>query len=159
MLNSGTVPGSTQLLRRLLGDGAHMTAGCRAVRSWWLAMLFGLTLSLQAGTEVRTFPSPELEQRYYKLLEELRCLVCQNQSLLDSNADLAEDLRDEVYRMLLQGKREEEIVRFLTERYGDFVLYRPPFKGTTLLLWLGPILGLGLGGLLFWRFIQRHRLP
>lgn len=128
------------------------------MRRWFLALLLGWSLALQAGVEVRTFPSPELERRYHKLLEQLRCLVCQNQSLADSSADLAEDLRGEIYKMLLEGKSDREIVRFLTDRYGDFVLYRPPFKPTTLLLWLGPILGLGLGILLFWRFVRSHRL-
>lgn len=124
----------------------------------WLAVLLTCSIALQAGIEVRSFPSPELEQRYYRLLEELRCLVCQNQTLADSEADLAEDLRDEVYRMVLVGKGDQEIVHFLTERYGDFVLYRPPLKATTLLLWLGPLLGLGFGVFIFWRIV-RHRRP
>ncbi len=117
-----------------------------------------LTLPTSAGIEVRQFPNPELEARYQHLIEQLRCLVCQNQSLADSNADLAEDLRDEVYTMLLAGKRDAEIVDFLVQRYGDFVLYKPPVKKTTWLLWFGPFAALGLGGILLWR-IGRKRRP
>ncbi len=133
-------------------------AAISAMRRLIAALILSVPLALPAGVEVRSFPSPELEQRYDHLLEELRCLVCQNQSLAESEADLAEDLRDEIYRMILAGKSDEEIIRFLTERYGDFILYRPPLKATTLLLWLGPFLGLGLGMLIFWRFVRRHRL-
>jgi len=117
-----------------------------------------LALPASAGIEVRQFPSPELEARYQHLIEQLRCLVCQNQSLADSNADLAEDLRTEVYTMLLAGKRDAEIVDFLVQRYGDFVLYKPPVKKTTWLLWFGPFAALGLGGILVWR-IGRKRRP
>ncbi len=112
----------------------------------------------QAGIEVREFPNSELEQRYQRLIGELRCLVCQNQSLADSNADLAEDLRDEVYAMLLTGKQDREIVAFLVDRYGDFVLYRPPVKKATLLLWLGPFAALLGGGWVLWR-IGKARAP
>ncbi len=125
-----------------------------------LTILLALILALpaSAGIEVRQFPSPELEARYQHLIEQLRCLVCQNQSLADSNADLAEDLRDEVYTMLLAGKRDAEIVDFLVQRYGDFVLYKPPVKKTTWLLWFGPFAALGLGGILVWRIGRKRRL-
>ena len=76
--------------------------------------------------------------RYEDLLEQLRCLVCQNQSLADSNADLAQDLRNEVYRMVAAGAANARIVDFMVSRYGDFVLYKPPFKPSTWLLWLAP---------------------
>jgi cytochrome c-type biogenesis protein CcmH len=127
-------------------------------RSLYLILAFSLPALSWAGIEVRQFPNPELESRYQQLIEELRCLVCQNQSLADSNADLAEDLRTEVYRMLLAGKSDTEIVDFLVQRYGDFVLYQPPLKKTTVLLWLGPFLALGLGGILLWRLSQTRRL-
>ncbi len=79
-----------------------------------------------------------LEQRVQRLSEELRCLVCQNQSLADSHADLAVDLKNQVREKLKQGASEKDVIAFMTERYGDFVLYRPPMKATTLLLWFGP---------------------
>ncbi len=80
----------------------------------------------------------EQQQRYQQLVNELRCLVCQNQSIADSDAPLAADLRDQVHRQLVAGRSNAEIRRYLTDRYGDFVLYRPPFKASTWLLWLGP---------------------
>jgi cytochrome c-type biogenesis protein CcmH len=81
-----------------------------------------------------------MEADYYQLINELRCLVCQNQNLAGSNADLARDLRRETYEMLQQGKSQQEVVDFMVARYGDFVLYRPQFKSSTYLLWLGPFL-------------------
>ncbi len=104
------------------------------------------------------FKDPKVERRYQKLANELRCLVCQNQSLADSHADLAQDLRDEVYRMLNDGQTDEEIVGFLVERYGDFVLYRPPVAGITYALWFGPALLLAGAGLAWWR-IGRAKAP
>ncbi len=96
------------------------------------------------------------ERRVQKVSEELRCLVCQNQTIADSNADLAVDLKNQVRERLKQGASEKEVIAFMTERYGDFVLYRPPVKGTTLLLWFGPGLLL-VGGLiaLFMRLRRR----
>ena len=88
-----------------------------------------------------------LDARVQKLSEELRCLVCQNQSLADSHADLAVDLKNQVREKLKQGASDKEVIAFMTERYGDFVLYRPPLKATTLLLWFGPALLL-IGGLI-----------
>jgi len=85
------------------------------------------------------FSTANERARYRELLSELRCLVCQNQSLADSNAELARDLREEVYRLVKQGKNNEEVKRFLVDRYGDFVLYRPPVKPTTYVLWGGPV--------------------
>jgi cytochrome c-type biogenesis protein CcmH len=79
-----------------------------------------------------------LEQRVQRVSAELRCLVCQNQSLADSHADLAVDLKNQVREKLKQGASEQDVIAFMTERYGDFVLYRPPVKATTLLLWFGP---------------------
>ncbi|MEX2352637.1 MAG: cytochrome c-type biogenesis protein, partial [Gammaproteobacteria bacterium] len=83
------------------------------------------------------FDDPQQQQRYQSMLAEIRCLVCQNQSLADSNADLAQDLRNEVHRMVAAGDSNQEIIDYLVTRYGDFVLYRPPLKTTTLLLWFG----------------------
>ena len=88
---------------------------------------------------------PALEARMVRITSELRCLVCQNQTIADSNADLAVDLRREAREMLKQGKSDAEVVDYMTARYGDFVLYRPPLKATTLLLWFGPALMLAGG--------------
>jgi len=102
--------------------------------------LFVFINPAQAKIESLQFDSPQMEADYNDLVDELRCLVCQNQNLADSNAELAQDLRKQTYEMLQQGKSREEVVDFMVTRYGDFVLYRPPFKLTTLLLWLGPFL-------------------
>ncbi|MGZ4999557.1 MAG: cytochrome c-type biogenesis protein [Methylomonas sp.] len=98
-----------------------------------------------AAVEYRDFKQPEQEQAYQSLISELRCLVCQNQTIADSNADLAKDLRREVYEMLQQGQTKQQIVDFMTQRYGDFVLYKPALKLKTALLWLGPGLFLLIG--------------
>ncbi len=86
-----------------------------------------------------SFESRGERERYDTLLEELRCLVCQNQSLADSHADLAQDLRDEVYKMVVAGKDNRIIIDFMVARYGDFVRYKPPLKSSTWLLWFGPM--------------------
>lgn len=90
--------------------------------------------------------NPQAEARLKALAVELRCLVCQNQTLADSNAPLAEDLRREVREMIAKNMSDQEIINFLVERYGDFVLYRPPLRATTTLLWAGPFLLLAIGG-------------
>ena len=95
---------------------------------------------LQAVIETYEFESAQMEADYKKLIDELRCLVCQNQNLSASDADLARDLRRETYEMLQQGKSSQQVVEFMVARYGDFVLYRPQFKSNTYLLWLGPFL-------------------
>lgn len=99
---------------------------------------------------------PALEKRTLAVAAELRCLVCQNQTIADSNAELAVDLRNQVREMLRQGKSERDIVDYMTARYGDFVLYRPPVKNTTALLWFGPPLLLGAGLVTLW-FVLRRR--
>jgi cytochrome c-type biogenesis protein CcmH len=88
---------------------------------------------------------PALEARMARITSELRCLVCQNQTIADSHADLAVDLRRQTRELILQGKSDEEIVAYMTQRYGDFVLYRPPLRATTMLLWFGPALMLLAG--------------
>lgn len=108
-----------------------------------LLLLCVLPLHLQAGPrgqpkEPIVFENPQIESDYLELSEELRCLVCQNQNLIDSNAELADDLRREVAKMLKQGKNKEQVTEFMVDRYGDFVLYNPPFKAQTWLLWGGP---------------------
>lgn len=98
---------------------------------------------------------PALEARVNALTAELRCLVCQNQSLADSHAPLAIDLKNQVREQLRSGRSEREVIDYMTQRYGDFVLYRPPFKATTLLLWAGPALLLLIGGGLYWRTLRQ----
>ena len=100
---------------------------------------------------------PEIEQRLVNLAEDLRCLVCQNESLAGSKAELAEDLRREIRTQMKAGKDDKEVIAYLTERYGDFVLYRPPFKPLTYLLWLGPLLFLGIGGGAWVMTLRRRR--
>ncbi len=99
---------------------------------------------------------PELEKRMMAVAVELRCLVCQNQTIADSNAGLAVDLRNQTREMLRAGKSEREILDYMTARYGDFVLYRPPVKSTTALLWFGPPLLLGGGLLTLWLVLRRR---
>jgi cytochrome c-type biogenesis protein CcmH len=107
----------------------------------WLLVIILLIPSLAAAEEARPLAdNPQVEARLKHLAVELRCLVCQNQTLADSNAPLAEDLRREVREMITKGMSDREIIDFLVQRYGDFVLYRPPWKATTTLLWLGPFL-------------------
>src|SRR5687767_726794 len=100
--------------------------------------------------------NPETEKRVTALSNELRCLVCQNQTLADSNAPLAVDLRNTIREQLAKGASEREVLDFMTARYGDFVLYRPPFKAATLLLWIGPFLFLLLGAFVFHRRIRKR---
>ncbi len=95
-------------------------------------------LPAQAAIEAYQFDDPATEAEYKALIEELRCLVCQNQNLAGSDADLAKDLRQQTYEMLQQGKSREQVVEYMVNRYGDFVLYRPPVKSSTFLLWAGP---------------------
>lgn len=124
-----------------------------------LIIAFGLLLTFgaQARVEVHDFDSPEQEARYHKLISELRCLVCQNQNLADSNAELAVDLRRKTYEMVKKNQSEGEIVDFMVDRYGEFVLYRPPLNRNTLLLWSGPFLILLIGLTLLIRTIRKRR--
>ena len=114
------------------------------------AILLGLcqvaATPVRAAVDLTDFGgNTELEERYQTLVTELRCLVCQNQTIADSNADLAKDLRREVRDMLVAGKTDDDIKDFMLERYGDFVLYKPPVKTTTVPLWVGPFVLLAIG--------------
>ena len=100
---------------------------------------------------------PRFEQRMKDLTKQLRCLVCQNETLADSQADLAEDLRRQVREQMKAGKSDQEIIAFLTQRYGDFVLYNPPIKASTYLLWFGPFVLLIVGTFLLYRYVRRRR--
>ena len=111
----------------------------------------------QSVFEPRDFSTSEHEQRYRTLVDELRCLVCQNQTIAESNADLASDLRREVYRMVEDGRSTEEIAGFMVARYGDFVLYRPPLRSGTVLLWAGPFLLAAVGLAVLAVYLRRRR--
>ena len=116
-----------------------------------------LVLALLAGSAAAQ--DPALDKRVAGLAHELRCLVCQNQTLADSNAPLAVDLRNQIREQLKGGASERDVIDFMVARYGDFVLYRPPFKASTLALWLGPFVLLALGALLLVRRLVRRRAP
>lgn len=100
---------------------------------------------------------PILEKKVLELSNELRCLVCQNQTIADSNADLAVDLKNQVRKQLSEGRSKEEILKYMTERYGDFVLYKPPFNAATIMLWVGPFLLMLLGLFFLIRQIKQRR--
>jgi cytochrome c-type biogenesis protein CcmH len=128
------------------------------------AMLLALSLPVLANApadaQKEAQPNaddPVIEQRLVNLAEDLRCLVCQNESLAGSHAELAEDLRREIRGQMKAGKSDKEVIEYLTTRYGDFVLYRPPFKPVTYLLWLGPLLFLGIGGGAWYMTLRRRR--
>ena len=143
-----------------------MKSGC--IKPVLLALLLAITLPVLAAAPANApaaaakeaLPNaedPEIEQRLVNLAEDLRCLVCQNESLAGSHAELAEDLRREIRTQMKAGKDDREVIAYLTERYGDFVLYRPPFKPVTYLLWLGPLLFLGIGGGAWVMTLRRRR--
>jgi cytochrome c-type biogenesis protein CcmH len=104
-----------------------------------------------------TFEDPARTDEFRTLIGELRCLVCQNESLAGSQAGVAQDLRKEVYRMMREGQSRQEVVDFLVARYGDFVLYEPPIKPSTYILWFGPFILVGVGGFLLFRTLQRKK--
>jgi cytochrome c-type biogenesis protein CcmH len=103
-------------------------------------------------------PDATVEARLKHLAEELRCLVCQNQTIADSNAPLALDLRNQIRQQIAAGRSDEQIRAYMVERYGEFVLYRPPFTATTALLWLGPALLIVIGAVVFVRVIRKRRV-
>ncbi len=132
------------------------------MRRVFLACLIASSIALlpvEAPVAKEALPEaadPALEARMVHVTSELRCLVCQNQTIADSHADLAVDLRREVRELLRQGKSDREIIDYMTARYGDFVLYRPPFKATTVLLWLGPALMLVIGFVVLLLVLRRR---
>jgi cytochrome c-type biogenesis protein CcmH len=126
--------------------------------------LFALMLALSAaGSHAKeatpASADPVLEKRVLKLSEELRCLVCQNQTIADSHSELANDLRQQVREQLAAGKSDQEVIDYMVARYGDFVRYRPPLNPATLLLWFGPLLLLiSGGGVLYYNLAKRRKL-
>jgi len=124
-----------------------------------LLLVAPASAQIKVNQEPLLFENAAQEARFQKLTEELRCLVCQNQNLADSDAPLAHDLREEIHEMMLAGRSDEEIKTFLVERYGDFVLYKPPVKGNTMVLWAAPLLLLLGGGVLVAVVVRRQGKP
>lgn len=119
-------------------------------------LLMAAAFSVAAGEAPSASADPALEARVQAISEELRCLVCQNQTIADSHAELAIDLKNQVREMLKKGMSNKQVVSFMVERYGDFVLYRPPVKNTTWLLWFGPFLLFAAGlGVLYFKLRRR----
>ncbi|MDT3677724.1 MAG: cytochrome c-type biogenesis protein [Burkholderiaceae bacterium] len=133
----------------------------------WLTLpgATGIAIAQSQSQPAREAPAPAASllptqaerERFHALAEELRCLVCQNQTLADSDASLAADLRREVEELMLAGRSDKEIKAYLVQRYGDFVLYRPPLQRNTWMLWLGPFALLVVGGFVWWRVQRSHR--
>src|SRR6266542_479309 len=123
---------------------------------WAIVLVFAGAITAK---EAQPNEDPKIEQRMKALTEQLRCLVCQNETLADSRADLAEDLRRQIREQMKAGKSDKEIIAFLTDRYGDFVLYRPPVKPATYALWFGPFILLAAGLAILYRYLgQRRRM-
>ena len=126
-------------------------------------LLLGLWLPLAALAQVKDDVAPPVfrdqfeEQRFRQLTHELRCVMCQNQSLADSNAEIARDLRNEVLVLMRQGKTDSEIRDFMVARYGEFVLYKPRLEGSTLLLWFAPLVLVLAGGVLVFVLVRRGK--
>ena len=121
--------------------------------------LIGLMLApsmLFAIDTGQAFEDPILQQRYEKIIEEVRCLKCQNQTIKDSNAFLADDLRREIRRLLSDGKTDQEVFNFLVERYGQFALYRPAMSGITLVLWAAPVIFIFAGVIVVYRVLRKR---
>jgi cytochrome c-type biogenesis protein CcmH len=120
-----------------------------------VVMMLACVMNVSAKVGMLSFTVPENEARYKKLTAELRCMVCQNQNIASSNADLAKDLRQQVYTHIKKGQSDEEIIAFMVARYGEFVLYRPRLNARTALLWLGPFVLLVGGMFLMIRLMRR----
>lgn len=122
-----------------------------------VASLLGVAGFGLAKEALPTSADPVLEERVMNLSKELRCLVCQNETLADSRADLAEDLRNQIREQMKAGKSDKEIVAYLTQRYGKFILYNPPIDPTTYLLWFGPFVLLIAGLFVLFRYLKQRR--
>ncbi|AZC17134.1 MULTISPECIES: cytochrome c-type biogenesis protein [Pseudomonas] len=128
------------------------------MKRWLIAALLGLGIVgvAQAAIDTYQFANDGERERFHELTKELRCPKCQNQDIADSNAPIAADLRKEIFRMLGEGKDNQQIIDFMVDRYGDFVRYNPALTGKTALLWFGPA-GLLLGGMVIIAVIVRRR--
>ena len=129
----------------------------KILRGLFITLLLSTTLPVFAvQIEFHTFENVQRERLYLDLIAELRCVKCQNQNLAESNAELARDMREKTYEMIVAGKSREDVVNYMTARYGDFVLYKPPFKSKTLLLWVGPPLLLLFSMFLLLKIIRNN---
>jgi len=123
-----------------------------------LVMLLGVVTPIYAATLAEyKFDDPAKNDDFREIIEEMRCLVCQNESLAGSNADLAVDLRNEIYAMMQAGQTKDDVIRFMVDRYGDFVLYSPPMKPSTYPLWFGPLILFLIGAILLIRALVRKK--
>ena len=123
-------------------------------------LLFGMSMHLSFATQAPPLAEdPELESRVLLVAAELRCLVCQNESIADSHADLAIDLRNQIREQLKNGKTQQEIITYMVDRYGDFVLYKPPVKSNTLVLWFGPFVLLIISLWTLTRYVRKEKNP
>jgi cytochrome c-type biogenesis protein CcmH len=129
----------------------------RVMKMLFALVLLFISVTSHAAIETYRFENASQEESYKKLVAELRCLVCQNQSLSDSNAELAHDMRRKTYELIIAGKTDNEIVDFMVARYGDFVMYNPPVKSTTILLWFGPLLFLLLAATVVFVFVRKQK--
>ena len=137
---------------------AHMLMGMLlAVALLAVALLVVVQVAAFAREAAPAADDPVLEERLMTLAGDLRCLVCQNQTLAESNAELAADLRNEIREQMRRGASDQDVIDYLVARYGDFVLYRPPLKATTLLLWSGPAILLLIGIVIMMRSLGRRR--
>ena len=129
------------------------------MRKLLVLMLSLLVINVaRAADSAPAADDPQLDKRVMELAENLRCLVCQNQTIADSPAELATDLKKQIREKMKQGMSDRDIIDYMVARYGDFVLYRPPLKGTTMLLWFGPLLFLAAGlAALFYRLARRRK--
>lgn len=158
--NHDRYPWDRGRLARMVRFGRSRDRRARRPRSQVLPLLLLCVIVPSAVAQNLAQPvgdDPVLEQRLNKLSQELRCLVCQNETLADSRADLAEDLRREIREQMKAGKSDKEIIAFLTERYGDFILYRPQVTPITYLLWFGPFVLLLAGLIVLFRYIKQRR--
>jgi len=145
--------------RYALAPGYHLPRPWRSKTIAFLSLLLLTSFFASRAESKEATPNedPKIEQRMRALTEQLRCLVCQNETLADSRADLAEDLRKQIREQMKAGKSDQEILAYLTQRYGDFVLYKPPVKATTYLLWFGPFILLIAGTGFLFRYLKHRR--
>jgi cytochrome c-type biogenesis protein CcmH len=146
------------LTRRLeKGVRALFSLRVQRLRRLGLALLVCLaTVPAFAVDSLEPFNDPALEQRYQTLIHEIRCLQCLDQTIADSNAELAAQMRNQVHRMVAAGQSEQEVLAYLVSRYGDFVRYRPPFQPNTWILWGSPFILLAVGGVVFARILRKR---
>ncbi len=124
---------------------------------FWIVLI--MPGQIMAAIDVYEFPTEDERRRYQKFIEELRCPKCKNNNLAGTNSEIADDLRRELHKMVLEGKSDDEIIDFMVSRYGDFVLYRPPVQSNTLALWAGPVIFLLIGlGAIAWVVVRRRGL-